>query len=114
MEVLRPIKIFGCTQITVLVIVLNNLNQELSQILVNRCLKEDCFYRECQLYALFSRIPVRPHICLISPIILFSVISKLFDSIINKMFLDHLNRHSLLGPKSRLRFSWSFAYVIKV
>lgn len=89
-EVLRPIKIFGCTQTTILVIVLNNLSQELSQILANRCLK-NCFpvlckgSDGCSIFKNTGQATYLFH----PPIILFSFVSKQFDSIINKMLLDH-------------------------
>ena len=81
------------------VVVLKNCEPELSYILaelVNKCLKESCFpdcWKVSSVVALFKNFGERSsakHYC---PVSLLSVLSKVFEKLVNNRIVDHLLRN---------------------
>ena len=83
------------------VVVLKNTEPELSHILAelfNKCLKESCFPECCKVS---SVIPVFKNVGEMStvknyrPVSLLSVVSKVFEKLVNNRIVDHLEKYDL-------------------
>ena len=85
------------------VVVLKQIHPELSPILAklfNRCLKDKCFpniWKHSVVCPVFINYGERSQPSQYSPIRLLSVISKLFESILNANIMTHLNNANLLS-----------------
>ena len=103
------------------VVVLKHLSPELSPILAklfNRCLKERCFptsWKTSAVCPVFKNAGEKSAPSQYRPISLLSIISKLFECVINKRVLDHLVKNNLLSDvQYGFRSSRSTADVLTV
>ena len=103
------------------VVVLKHLSPELSPILAklfNRCLKEKCFptsWKTSAVCPVFKNAGDKSAPSQYRPISLLSIISKLFESVINKGVIDHLVKNNLLSDvQYGFRSSRSTADVLTV
>ena len=103
------------------VIVLKNICPEISPLLAklfNRCLKERCFpdsWKMSSVCPVFKNAGDRCSPSQYRPISLLSVMSKLFESVINKAVISHLDRHKLLSDNQYgFRSSRSTADILTV
>ena len=87
----------------ILVVVLKNCGPELSYILAelfNMCLKESCFPDCCKVSSLapvFMNVWERPTAKIYRPVSLFSVVSKVFEKLVNNRIVDHLKKCGLFS-----------------
>ena len=103
------------------VVVLKHLSPELSPILAklfNRCLKLKCFpsiWKSSSVCPVFKNNGEKSSPSQYRPISLLSVISKLFEALINDKIIDHLERNNLLSDiQYGFRSSRSTADVLTV
>ena len=106
-EVARCIKNLDTNKATgpdnIPVIVLKHLSPELSPILAklfNRCLKEKCFpslWKFSSVCPVFKNAGLRSSPSQYRPISLLSVVSKLFEAVINQRLIKHLSDNELLS-----------------
>ena len=103
------------------VIVLKNICPEISPLLAklfNRCLKERCFpdsWKMSSVCPVFKNAGDRCSPSQYRPISLLSVMSKLFESVINKAVISHLDRNKLLSDNQYgFRSSRSTADILTV
>ena len=78
------------------VVVLKNCEQELSYILAepfNKCLKESCFpdcWKVSSVVPVFKNVGERSTAKNYHPVSLLSVVSKVFEKLVNNRIVDHL------------------------
>ena len=91
------------------VVVLKNCEPELSYILAelfNKCLKESCFpdcWKVSSAVAVFKNVGERSTAKNYRPVSLLSVVSKVFEKLVNNRILDHLEKCGLFSD-----FQYSF------
>ena len=99
------------------VVVLKNCEPELSSILAelfNKCLKESCFpvcWKVSLVVLLFKNLGERSTAKNYHPVSLFSVVSKVFEKLVNNRIVDHLEKcgpflisSMVLGLPDQLQF----------
>ena len=85
------------------VVVLKSCELELSYILAelfNKCLKESCFpecYKVLSVFPVFKNVGERFTAKNCRPISLLSVVSKVFEKLVNNRTVDHLEKCNLLS-----------------
>ena len=85
------------------VVVLKNCEPELSYILAelfNTCLKESCFldwWKVSSVVPVFKNVGERSAAKNYRPISLLSVVSKVFEKLVNKRIVDHLEKYGLFS-----------------
>ena len=85
------------------VVVLKNCEPELSYILAklfNKCLKESCFldcWMVCLVVPMFKNVGERSTTKNYCPVSLFSVVSKVFEKLVNNRIVDHLEKCGLFS-----------------
>ena len=90
----------------ILVVVLNNCEQELSYILgklFNKCLKESCFpdyWKVSSVVPVFKNVGENSTAKNYRPVSLFSVVSKVFEKLVNNRIDDQLEKFGLLCDSS--------------
>ena len=78
------------------VVVLKNYEPELSYILAelfNKCLKESCFpdcWKVSSVVPVFKNVWERSTAKIYCPVILLSVVSKVFEKLVNNIIVDHI------------------------
>ena len=83
------------------VVVLNNCEPELSYILaelLNKCLKESCFpdcWKVSSVVPVFKNVGERSTAQNYRPVSLLSVVSKVFEKLVNNRIVDHLDKCGL-------------------
>ena len=83
-------------------VVLKNCEPELSYILpelFNKCLKESCFpdFQISLLVAVFKNVGERSTAINYHPVSLLSVVSKVFEKLVNNRIVDHLEKCGLFS-----------------
>ena len=87
----------------ILVVVLKNCEPELSYILAelfNKCLKESCFpdcWKVSSVFPVFKNVGERCAAKNYHPVSLLSVISKVFEKLVNNKIVDHLEKCGLFS-----------------
>ena len=82
-------------------VVLKNCGPELSYILAklfNKCLKESCFpdgWKVSSVVPVFKNVGERSTVKNYRPVSLLSVVSKVFEKLVNKRIVDHLRNCGL-------------------
>ena len=96
------------------VVVLKNCKPELSYILtklLNKCLKESCFpdcWKVSLVVPVFKNVGERSAAKNYCPVSLLSVVSKVFEKLVNNIFVDHLEKCGLFSDfQYGFRFSQS-------
>ena len=85
------------------VVVLKNCEPELSYILTklfNKCLKESCFSDYWKIYSVvpvFKNVGKRSTAKNYHPVSLLSVVSKVFEKLVNNRIVDHLEKCGLFS-----------------
>ena len=85
------------------VVVLKNCEPELSYILAelfNKCLKESCFpgcWKVLSVVPVFKNVGERFTAKNYRPVSLLSVVSKVFEKLVNNRIVDHLEKHGLFS-----------------
>ena len=93
------------------VVVLKNSELELSYILAelfNKCLKEPCFpdcWKVSMVVAVFKNVGERSAAKNYHPVSLFSVVSKVFEKLVNNRIVDHLEKCAFFSD-----FQYIFRY----
>ena len=88
---------------SILVVVLKNCEPELSYILAklfNNCLQESCFpdFRKVSLVVpVFKNVEERSNAKNYCPVSLLSVVSKVFEKLVNNRIVDHLEKCGLFS-----------------
>ena len=83
------------------VVVLKKCELELSYILAelfNKCLKESCFpycWKVSSVVPVFKNVGERSTAKIYHPVILLSVVSKVFEKLVNDRIVDHLEKCGL-------------------
>ena len=83
------------------VVVLKNCEPELSYILAelfNKCLKESCFpdcWKVSSVVPVFKNVGERSTAKNYHPVSLLSVVSKVFEKLVNNRIVDHLEKYGL-------------------
>ena len=91
------------------VVVLKNCEPELSYILAelfNKCLKESCFpdcWKASSVVPVFKNLGKRSTAKNYRPVSLLSVVSKVFEKLVNNMIVDHLEK---CGPFSDFQYGF--------
>ena len=91
------------------VVVLKNCEPELSYILAelfNKCLKESCFpdcWKVSSVVPVFKNVGERSTAKNYRPVSLLSVVSKVFEKLVNNRIVDHLEKYDLFSD-----FQYSF------
>ena len=84
-------------------VVLKNCEPELSYILAelfNKCLKESCFpdcWKVSSVVPVFRNVGERSNAKNYCPVSLLSVVSKVFEKLVNKRIAGHLEKHGLFS-----------------
>ena len=87
----------------ILVVVLKNCEPELSYILAelfNKCLKESCFpdcWKVLSVVPVFKNVGERSTAKNYCPVGLLSVVSKVFEKLVNNRIVDHLEKCGLFS-----------------
>ena len=87
----------------ILVVILKNCKPELSYILAelfNKCLKESCFpdcWKVSSVVPVFKNVEERSTAANYCPVSLLSVVSKVFEKLINNRTVDHLKKCGLFS-----------------
>ena len=85
------------------VVVLKNCEPELSYILAelfNKCLKESCFpdcWKVSSVVPVFKNVGERSTAKNYHPVSLLSVVSKVFEKLVNNRIVDHLEKSGLFS-----------------
>ena len=85
------------------VVVLKNCEPELSYILAelfNKYLKESCFpdcWKVSSVVPVFNNVGERSTVKNYHPVSLLSVVSKVFEKLVNNRIVDHLEKHGLFS-----------------
>ena len=85
------------------VVVLKNCKPELSYILAeifNKCLKESCFpdcWKVSLVVPVFKKVEERSTAKNYHPVSLLSVVSKVFENLVNNRIVDHLEKCGLFS-----------------
>ena len=85
------------------VVVLKNCEPELSYILAelfNKCLKESCFpdcWKVSSVVPVFKNVGERSTAKSYRPVSLLSVVSKVFEKLVNNRIIDHLEKCDLFS-----------------
>ena len=85
------------------VVVLKNCELELSYILAelfNKCLKESCFpdcWKVSLVVPVFKNVGEKSTAKNYCPVSLLSVVSKVFEKLVNNRIADHLEKHGLFS-----------------
>ena len=102
-------------------VVLKNCGPELSYILAdffNKCLKESCFpgcLKVSSVVPVFKNVGERSTGKKYHPVSLLSVVSKVFEKLVNNRIVDHLGKCGLFSDfQYGFRSSPSSAYLLKV
>ena len=96
-------------------VVLKNYEPELSYILADlfgKCLKESCFpdcWKVSSMVAVFKNVGERSTAKNYDPVSLFSVVSKVFEKLVNNRIVDHLEKCGLFSD-SQYGFSFSINF----
>ena len=105
----------------ILVVVLKNCEPELSYILAelfNKCLKESCFpdcWKVSSVVPVFKNVGERSTAKNYHPVSLLSVVSKVFEKLLNNRIVDHLEKCSLFSDfQYGFRPSWSTADLLTI
>ena len=91
------------------VVVLKNCELELSYVLAelfNKCLKESCFpdcWKVSSVVPAFKNVRERSTAKNYHPVSLFSVVSKVFEKLVNNRIVDHLEK---CGPFSDFQYGF--------
>ena len=103
------------------VVILNNCEPELSYILAerfNKCLKESCFpnsWKFSLVVPVFKNVGERSAAKSYRPVSLLSVVSKVFEKLVNNRVVDYLEKCGLFSDfQYGFRSSWSTAYLLTV
>ena len=103
------------------VVVLKNCESELSYILAepfNKCLKESCFpdwWKVSWMVPVFTNVGERSTAKNYCPVSLLSVVSKVFEKLVNNRIVDHLEKCGLFSDfQYGFRSSWSTADLLTV
>ena len=103
------------------VVVLKNCGSELSYIraeLFNKCLKESCFpdcLKISSVFPVFKNVRERSAAKNYHPVSLFSVVSKVFEKLVNNRIVDHLKKCGLFSDfQYGFRSSQSTADLLKL
>ena len=102
------------------VVVLNNCEPELSYILAelfNKCLKEFCFpdcWKVSSVVPVFENVVERSTAKNYHPVSLLSVISKVFEKLVNNRIVDHLEKFGFSDFQYGFRSSQSTADLLTV
>ena len=99
------------------VVVLKNCEPELSYILAklfNKCLKESC-WKVSSVVPVFKNVGERSTAKNYHPVSLLSVVSKVFEKLVNNRIVDHLEKCGLFSDfQYGFRFSQSTADLLTV
>ena len=102
-------------------VVLKNRELELSYILAelfNKCLKESCFpdfWKVSSVFPVFKNVRERSTAKKYHPVSLFSVVSKVFEKLLNNGIVDHLRKCGLFSDfKNGFRSSQSTSDLLTV
>ena len=102
-------------------VVLKNRELELSYILAelfNKCLKESCFpdcWKVSSVFPVFKNVRERSAAKNYHPVSLFSVVSKVFEKLVNNGIVDHLGKCGLFSDfKNDFRSSQSTADLLTI
>ena len=105
----------------ILVVLLKNCESELSHILAelfNECLKESCFpdcWNVSSVVPVFKNVGERSTPKNYRPVSLLSVVSKVFEKLVNNRIVDHLEKRGLFSDfQYGFRSSWSTADLLTV
>ena len=103
------------------VVVLKNCDPELSYILAelfSKCLKMSCFpdgWKISSLVLVFKNVEERSTAKSYCPVSLLSVVSKVFEKLVSKRIVDHLEKGDLFSDfQYGFRSSWSSADLVTV
>ena len=102
-------------------VVLRNCEPELSYILAelfNKCLKECCFpdfWKVSSVVPVFKNVGESSTAKNYHPVSLLSVVSKVFEKLVNSRIVDHLEKYGLFSDfQYGFRSSWSTANLLTV
>ena len=103
------------------VVVLKNCESELSHILAelfNKCLKESCFpdcWKVSSVVPVFNNVGERSTAKNYRPVSLLSVVSKVFEKLVNNRIVDHLEKCGLFSDfQYGFRSFWSTSDLLTV
>ena len=100
------------------VVVLKNCEPELSYVLANKCLKESCFpdcWKVSSVVPVFKNVGERSTAKNYRPVSLLSVVSKVFEKLVNNRIVDHLEKCGLFSDSQySFRSSQSIADLLTV
>ena len=100
---LNALMFMQITRLSIPVVVLKNCEPELSLILAklfNNCLKESCFpdcWKVSSVVPVFKNVGERSTAKNYRPVSLLSVVSKVFEKLVNKRIVDHLEKCGLFS-----------------